>query len=415
MRLVKEKCLQQLLLYVVLVIIIALFSVSLSLASALIHYSNHFTKEFQDYASNEQRYTMVDNFIDASRFEDVRGQVEVINRLGDFYNQLNQDKSLKALSVFNQPIFLKHFKGDSSFYENSQAFLEANPEASAGIKSIQLNKMVFDYYHLKVASGDELHWSTVDYQPSQEIPILLGAAYQPYYHIGDIIEADYYFRQVRFSVKGFLAPDSFIYYRNNPEFYLDSYMIIPYPYRLEPIDPKDFDFESILYFAMVNMDIVTPLKHKAFIEHIKQASDKSRFIDFSIVAIDDFFLRYSGLIAIFEQNSFLLIVLLLLLFVLVHAVAFGICVLLQRLNLPYDRVFYSLGDLRYLRRHGRLMACLYFEMVSVFGLTQYLIYHQWFMLQLLLFSSLEMVAMYCLARLVAYRLKRQVECIDITA
>lgn len=63
MRLVKEKCLQQLLLYVVLVIIIALFSVSLSLASALIHYSNHFTKEFQDYASNEQRYTMVDNFI----------------------------------------------------------------------------------------------------------------------------------------------------------------------------------------------------------------------------------------------------------------------------------------------------------------------------------------------------------------
>jgi len=65
-------------------------------------------------------------------------------------------------------------------------------------------------------------------------------------------------------------------------------------------DPEEdvFLFESILYFALINCDIVTSLDEKSFIQEIKSIANRTGFIDFSVVGIDDFQIQYLELISV---------------------------------------------------------------------------------------------------------------------
>lgn len=101
---------------------------------------------------------------------------------------------------------------------------------------------------------------------------------------------------------GFLKENSCIYYKTASEFCLDQYIVIPYPVKLWEVEPKNFEFEGILYFAMINCDLITDAGHEAFIEEVKRMSDKTGFTEFSIIGIDEFMIKNIPLIVFVWEN-----------------------------------------------------------------------------------------------------------------
>lgn len=51
--------------------------------------------------------------------------------------------------------------------------------------------------------------------------------------------------------------------------------MIPYPVKLREVEPKNFEFEGILYLAMINCDRITDAGHEEFIEEVKRISSVS--------------------------------------------------------------------------------------------------------------------------------------------
>lgn len=232
-----------------------------------------------------QRYTVIDNLYDSEQFYDFRQAAYNINCIKDFYNQLNQERDIKVLSIFDQPIPIRDFKGSDEFYYNSKEFLENNPNVDITIKSIQINETAFCYYDLKTENGTNVNWDSINYEDNQ-IPVFLGAEYKDIYNIGDVLAGNFYSRDFEFYIVDFLEKNSLIYYGNDPEFCIDNYVIIPYPSQMWEVT-FDYSFESILYFAMINCDIVTGKNEKDFIQIIKKVSDNSKFIDFSVIKMDE--------------------------------------------------------------------------------------------------------------------------------
>ena len=104
-----------------------------------------------------------------------------MNTLVAFYNYLNQSDELSILSIFNQALYVKNFKGDKAFYYTPEEVLKADPSLTPSIKGIEMNQKAFDFYQLKLAEGKEINWAGVDYQNGSKIPILLGYQYKGVY------------------------------------------------------------------------------------------------------------------------------------------------------------------------------------------------------------------------------------------
>lgn len=254
-----------------------------------------------------RRYTMKDDYYDGEDFYEFRQDENNINMLADFYNECYDSKILTMVSVFNQPLFIINFAGDKRFYYNSEEFPESHHNTEAGIKSLQISKKTFEFYGIGLEDGAEIDWENIIYEENGKVPVVLGADYRGTYKNGDVISGNLYGRQFDFTVTGFLKENSCIYYKNVPEFCLDQYIIIPYPVTLQNVDPENFGFEGILYFAMINCDLITDADHEAFIEEIKRISDKTGFAAFSITGIDEFLIKnFSLIVAVWENIKIVL-------------------------------------------------------------------------------------------------------------
>lgn len=185
-------------------------------------------------------YTLWDD-LDPEGFYAFRQDSGRIDRIGDFYNALNSATSFDYSAVFSQPVPIDNFKGDKTFSYHSEAFIKAHPEKIANVKSVQMNRTAYNLYEVAVSSGSGVNWDEVDYA-SDEVPILLGSAYQGIYEVGDRLQGDFYNRHFKFAVTGFLEPNTFIHYKGDPEFYLDRYLVLPYPESCAPVDQRDFVF-----------------------------------------------------------------------------------------------------------------------------------------------------------------------------
>lgn len=208
------------------------------------------------------RYTVKDNYYDEDGFYEFRQSENNINMLADFYNECYDSKVMTLVSVFNQPLFIESFMGDKRFYYNSDEFMEGSQNTQVGIKSVQMNRKTFEFYKMDIEDGKEFE----------------------------------------FAVAGFLKENSCIYYKTASEFCLDQYIVIPYPVKLWEVEPKNFEFEGILYFAMINCDLITDAGHEAFIEEVKRMSDKTGFTEFSIIGIDEFMIKNIPLIVFVWEN-----------------------------------------------------------------------------------------------------------------
>ena len=272
---------------------------------------------FKTISSQNDWYKMIDNYYDPDEFSAFRSEAKNINKLSFFYNELNESECFKVLTSFNQAIMVETFIGDNRFCYNSEEFIKEHPKSRNNMKALQLNQNAFNFYNIEVDSGQCISWDNISYQ-DKRIPILLGADYKEYYKQGDVIGASYYNKNVEFEVIGFLKRNCLINYNSISEVNLDTYMLIPYPKNLWEVN-HDFQFESILYFAMINCEIVPLVNEAELLKEIKRIADYTGFTNFSLVGIDDFQIQNIELLLFIQKYQVAFIVLAIIGFVFVIA------------------------------------------------------------------------------------------------
>lgn len=275
---------------------------------------------FKTVSSTNDLYKLIDNFYDPDQFYDYRNDSQSINNLAKFYNQLNSSNDFDVISSFNQAIVITDFKGDKNFYYNSEEFIENYSLEDSNIKSLQLNQKAYDFYNIELESGSPIFWDNISYTDNH-IPVLLGFEYKKYYQIGDTLSGNYYNKKMQFEVTGFLKENCSIKYRNVSDICLDTYMIIPYPSTLWEVDNNDFQFESILYFAMINCDILPFVNETQLLKDIKRISNQADFSNFSLVGIDNFQIQNMSLLIFVQEHQKLFIISLIVIFVFANIIS----------------------------------------------------------------------------------------------
>lgn len=99
---------------------------------------------------------------------------------------------------------------------------------------------------------------------------------------------------------------------------LDTYMLIPYPSTLWEVDKTNFQFESLLYFAMINCDLLPFVEESQILKNIKSISDETGFSDFSLVGIDNFQIQHIELLLFIQKHHILFIIGFLIIFILLN-------------------------------------------------------------------------------------------------
>ena len=291
---------------------------------------------FKTLSSQSDLYKMIDTFYDPDDFHNFRNSAENINILSNFYNQLNASKNFDVLTSFNQAIPVTNFRGDNSFYYNSETFIEKNFSTNINVKALQLNQKAFSFYNIVVDTGQDIPWNNILYNDTK-IPILLGSDYRNYYHLGDTIHGNYYSKNMDFKVIGFLKDNCSIKYKNITDVNLDTYMVIPYPTKLWKCG-SDFQFESLLYFAMINCDLVPFVNENQLFKEIEEISTQTGFNYFSLVGTDNFQTQNMEFLFFIQKHRIFFALSILIIFICINRISIKFfCYILHSKNITFTK------------------------------------------------------------------------------
>lgn len=113
-------------------------------------------------------------------------------------------------------------------------------------KALQVSDEFFEVYSINVTEGSKFSEYDYTYHGNEEIPVILGAAYQEYFEVGDIIEGMYLLEKFSFKIIGFIEDTSFFYRWNSTEMTsCERYILMPV-FRGLPND--DFGKRALLQY-----------------------------------------------------------------------------------------------------------------------------------------------------------------------
>lgn len=246
-------------------------------------------------------FGLVDDLQDPDAFSSFRESTDCLDRLADFYNELADRADLTLLSSFDQPIPVRDFRGGDGFEYGSGTELgtrghyvdDVTGDDLFDTKALQLNRQAFEFYKLQ-ATGEPLPWEAIDYTTGST-PVILGHDYDGVYDVGDTFRGDLYSEAVTFEVVGFLDANSSIFYKDDIDFFLDRYIVVPYPERLDHVKAAEKDFTGILEFAMINADIAAPRDVTAdeLLDRLSVVEHATGFHDYSLLGVSPYLTQFT--------------------------------------------------------------------------------------------------------------------------
>lgn len=284
--------------------------------------------------SGYELYRLSDTLSDPSLFQAFRDSPEKVASVGAFYDALNNDDELLSLSAFNQPLPIVDFKGGEEFryaygtgMPNAGLYQDPLGRSVVNIKSLQINRHVFDFYGLRVEEGDSIDWNRVDYA-ADEIPVLLGHSFKGVYGLGDKLPGWLYGHEKLFEVAGFLEANSAVYYHGEANYYLDESVVVPYPASLAYDSFPDKELYGIVSFAAVNSDLAVQKKvdSKSVLTRLSLIGQASGFQDYTLLNVPDYLVQLTLMRQIIEDNFALVA----LIQVLLSATAFIVIVVIDQ-------------------------------------------------------------------------------------
>lgn len=265
--------------------------------------------------SEDTLIRVIDNLVDGNDFYAYSTNSDNLIKVQNFYTLLNQHQEFNYLTLTTQPIAIPNFSdannfrydanGDGFIDEDESKFSEADIEFSL-IKTLALNHNAFTYYQL---AGEELlNWSELDYE-SEFYPIILGSNYADSYALGDVIDARYVNKEFQLEVVGFLPSATSVFYQGNIDFYLDDYLVFPYPQTPIAHMSEDLLFERIILFNLVNGDIITTHEFDEVVNLVHQVGKQSGFHEYTFIDVPSFYIQNNNLRIALSENSVLIMTL----------------------------------------------------------------------------------------------------------
>lgn len=380
-------------LHLIAILLVVLITGIITTSSQLLFKNTQSKNDITRLSNGYYSYTLIDTLFEDDDFYKFRTDKKSLNTLRVFYNSLYQSKDLELLSTFNQPLFIKSFdKGEEFLYDQGVSTTQENNQEPKAVNSFQISQKAFDFYNIQIEDGEKIDWEAITLSDFESYPVLLGSRFHEHYKIGDKITAEFYMKEVIFEVKGFLEPNSYVYYKGNSEFYLDNYIIVPYPLELQEIGTKDFTFEGILYFAMINSQFVTRLPTNKVLTVLREQSEKSEFYAFSTLGVDDFTIKYGQLLSVISHLQLLLIVLLVILCMLFFYLIINILLYLLRYQKDIICISWLIGYNVKNKILLRTCSLLYSLSLMTCFCIEVILFKQIFVLPIMMISNLIMYA-----------------------
>lgn len=266
--------------------------------------------------------TLIDEFgADPEGFERFRRSPERIERLAAFVDRLSEQQGFDFISAFDQPLPLTGFRGDSRFEVGygTEAAPRGAYEDDAGrrvrdVSSVQMTCDAFAFSGLRVMRGTEPDWHAVRYDDGV-VPVVLGADYADVYDLGDELRGSLLFHDLRFTVVGFLEPDSAAYFRGDLDHFLDDTVVVPYPSRLAGLTEIDAGFAGILAFQVLNGDLaIDPdVSSEDLLDRLEALGQQTGFTSWSLTGVPTYLVELAQVRQLVQDNLALLSCILLLL------------------------------------------------------------------------------------------------------
>lgn len=265
-------------------------------------------------------YGLIDTFLgDPEGFERFRASEHDLSTLANFIGELDAATRVDFLSAFDQPVVVRDFAGNDRFDANAGSDLEVRGEywGDGGarlqdVKSMQMNREMFDFSRLRIDAGSAPDWGAVDYT-SGAVPVLLGADYHGVYDLGDEIQAELYGAPQRLRVAGFLSSGSAVFYRGDVNHYLDDTVVLPYPSDVGQLVRQDQDLGGVVAFAMLNTDLAaaSSMTYDDVVNELGGIAARTGFHDYSLQGVPTYLVQLRLVRQIVIDNFVLLSVVLL--------------------------------------------------------------------------------------------------------
>lgn len=260
-------------------------------------------------------YTVIDRFTgDPDGFERFRASPEKLEDLAVFVERLDDEPGIRFISAYDQPLPVADFRGDERFdvgYGTEYSLRGEYPDESGrlvrDLKSIQMNETAFDFAGLSVVEGVEPDWGAVDYGAAS-VPVMLGADYEGVYAVGDTLDGSLLFRELTFEVRGFLEPDSSMYFRGDLNHFVDDAVILPYPTELSELAASDQEFAGMLEFQMLGADLAVDrnLTVDDVLTRLDRLAGETGFTDYSLTGVPTYVVQLSQVRLLVQDNLALL-------------------------------------------------------------------------------------------------------------
>ncbi|PZF41753.1 MULTISPECIES: hypothetical protein [unclassified Curtobacterium] len=300
-------------------------------------------------------YTVVDD-LGPDAFETIRRDEHALDAVASFADRIDDQPGFDFISSYDQPVTVQDFRGDDRFdvgygteYTLNGKYQDESGRSVQDIKSIQLNETAYEFAGLSVQDGKPIEWDGVDWG-SGRIPVLLGNEYRGVYELGERFTGAVILQEQELEVVGFLEPDSAMYFRGEPNHYLDDTVIVPYPptlagldrAALDRVDPELF---GRLVFQVLNADLAVDhsLDFGGVVARLDAIGDDTGFRSYTLLGVPSYLVQLSLVRQLVQDNVALVTALLVVLTASVGIITAFLHRLLHNRRAPVARVHHLLG------------------------------------------------------------------------
>lgn len=268
-------------------------TVFLAIAIVLLHTYLSIQEKKASVASFEglNVYQLSDTLVEEVDWQSYLNEPGALEQVKQFYTYLEEDLQEKYIYIFTQPIHVQHTEPvNEQFLEGYE---EGRPSSITKgedgksyhtVKAVQVNKQAFDLFPITVNKGTSFGQDDFFNDHDRNIiPILLGLDYEDVYEVGDEIEAHYLFKNYKLKVKGFIDAQSFVSSPNEPEIYLDRYIVMPVQQFGKPTTEEDTDFQEKHYFQIINGAIYSAKERDTIEAKLEKAKAFAQFPHMHII------------------------------------------------------------------------------------------------------------------------------------
>lgn len=251
-------------------------------------------ESFRGLISYELSETLYDN----KDWRAFSKEPRALERVKEYYHYLEKELDEKYYYIFSQPIklvmdgkplnkvFLDGYEDGIAEKRVEHAFFKGEDGPYYTFKAVQLNEQAYNAFPLEVSEGQSFSDKDFHHRTNPGvIPVLLGAEYKDDYVLGETIKAHYLNKDFTLEIKGFLSPASFVLNANQPEIYLDRYVVMPAQQFEQPADEEEWEFQWKHYFQLINGSIYSKKTQSEIEEKVEKAKTSADFPHSQIIGV----------------------------------------------------------------------------------------------------------------------------------